>query len=137
MKFLQINHRNVNILEDFISEIGTSSETFRYYTNREPKKAIKSHLITLLLLDSDCVAYGHLDKEGDDIWLGICVKDDKIGKGYGNIVMKKLTTFYDGEIKLSVDSRNSKAISLYKKFSFEEEKRDEGIVFMKKNDTNL
>ena len=130
MRFLQINRENIDFLEEFLSEIGSSSQTFRYYNNKEPKNVIENHLVTLLLYDGGPVGYGHLDKEKGNVWLGICIKDDKTGNGYGNIMMEKLVNYYNGKINLSVDFQNERAIKLYKKFSFVEYKKANGTIFM-------
>ena len=61
------------------------------------------------------------------------MKEGELGKGYGKKIMKKLINFYDGEIYLSVDTTNKKAISLYKKFSFKEIHKDGSILYMKKD----
>ena len=130
MEFLRINHDNIEDLEKFISRIGNSSETFRYYNQRNPRDVVENHMITFLLYDNGPVGYGHLDKEENNVWLGICIKDDKTGNGYGNIMMEKLVNYYNGKINLSVDYQNERAINLYKKFSFVEYKKVNGMIFM-------
>ena len=136
----KISVENLEILDKFISKIGKSRLTFRYFDKRIPKEAIKTHLFTIVLLDSangrykSPVAYGHLDKEGEKVWLGVCVIDSCIGKGYGNIIMKELLNFYDGEIYLSVDEDNIKAINMYKKNKFTNVEINipsrKGLIFM-------
>jgi len=86
-----------------------------------------------LVDDEEPVAYGHLDKEGDTIWLGVAVIEAYLGLGLGVLVMKKLTDFAKENnipvIKLSVDNNNSSAISLYKKLGFVLLEKKEGFSF--------
>jgi hypothetical protein len=119
MGFLSIDTSNIDVLSSFLTEIGSSSNSFRYYSKRNPLDALSNHLTTLLLcVDEIPVAYGHLDKDGENVWLGICVKESEIGKGYGKMMMKVLTSSYGGDIVLSVDRSNDTAISLYLRFGF-------------------
>ena len=137
MGYLSINHENIHHLKNFIDNIGTSSKEFRYYSYRNPDEVIDNHLVTFLLCDIVAVGYGHLDKEDDRVWLGICVKDDQCGKGYGKKIMKKLINSYDGDIWLSVDADNERAINLYKLFSFNIISEDDTVVYMKRNATSI
>ena len=110
------------MLQQFIDEAGTSLKSFRYFQNR-PLEIIKNHLCSFLLLDEEePVAYGHLDKEKETIWLGIAVSEKHIGIGLGVIMMNQLITFAKQnkvkEIKLSVDNDNISAIKLYEKLGF-------------------
>ena len=108
-----------------------SLKSFRYFNKRKPEDAIKSHIATYITYkDGEAAAYGHLDREVDTVWLGICVADSFIGQGLGKEMMSLLVNSYAGRIKLSVDPDNLAAISLYKKFGFEESNRKEDIVFM-------
>jgi ribosomal protein S18 acetylase RimI-like enzyme len=134
MKFLHIDNTNLFYLKDFIKNMGDSSKTFRYFLNRRPEDVIPHHVITFLLYDSgQSVGYGHLDKEGDKVWLGVCIKEEKRAQGYGKEIMKKLIDSYEGEIYLSVDKINKSAISLYKKFLFKELENNDNIIYMKRD----
>jgi len=132
MKFIPINHKNIEHLTQFIENIGASSKFFRYYDKRQASSVINNHIVTLLLFDGPSVGYGHLDKEKDKIWLGICVKEGFEGKGYGKKIMKKLINSYDKDIHLSVDKDNKKAFHLYKRFSFKKIKESDTMFFMKR-----
>ena len=46
--------------------------------------------------------------------------------------MKKLTNSYNGEIHLSVDKDNVKAIKLYELFDFKKIDKNEKIFFMRR-----
>jgi len=132
VKFLSINHKNVFHLNEFIESMGSSSEKFRYYSKRAPEEAIVNHMVTVLLFDGPSVGYGHLDKEADRVWLGICVKDKYCGRGYGKEIMKYLTNSYGGDICLSVDKDNLSAQHLYGLFSFKNIKESGNILYMKR-----
>ena len=137
MNFLHINKDNIHHLKYFLNNIGESSKQFRYYENRKPEKVIDNHMVTFLACDDDCVGYGHLDEENEKVWLGICVKDVACGKGYGKLIMNKLVNSYDGEIWLSVDSTNKKAIKLYDSFSFNLVEQKNDVIYMKRNATSI
>ena len=123
MKIIQITPNNVSILKQFISNIGTSGSSFRYYHNRNVD-VIKNHIVTLVGCNESNIpiAYGHLDKENSIIWLGICVSEKYVGMGFGSMMMQKLIEYGNilsvEKVKLSVDRSNSSAISMYKKFGF-------------------
>jgi len=132
MKFLRINDKNISYLNKFIKNMGNSSKGFRYYSKRNPHMAIGNHILTFLLMDDDAVGYGHLDKEEEKVWLGICVKEGCQGKGYGREIMKRLTGYHTGDIYLSVDKDNEAAVNLYKLFSFEKIGEEANIFYMKR-----
>ena len=132
MKFLPIEHKNIFYLNEFIKDMGASSKKFRYYAKRAPEDAIANHMVTILLFDGPSIGYGHLDKEANKVWLGICVKDKYCGKGYGKEVMRYLTDSYSGDIYLSVDKDNLSAQRLYGLFSFKIIKESGNIFYMKR-----
>lgn len=103
--------------------MGDASKTFRYFNTRKIE-IVYNHLATILLLEAEQpTAYGHLEKEGDDIWLGICVLPQYKGKGFGKLMMNELIrqakTHSVSKISLTVDKANTDAIILYQKFGFE------------------
>jgi ribosomal protein S18 acetylase RimI-like enzyme len=122
MEYLKISKGNLAILEKFLNRIEKGSLSFRYFESR-PLKVISNHIVTLLLIDKGRqIAYGHLDKEDDIVWLGIAVADNERGKGYGKKMMKKLINEAVKnnieEISLTVDKTNIVAIELYKGLGF-------------------
>ena len=137
MEILEIGVENSFFLEKFISKLGNSINTFRYFINRDIS-VIKNHLITLLLINEKGmpVCYGHLDLENSKVWLGIAVIEDEIGKGYSKIMMNNLLEkskhFGLKVIYLTVDIDNSKAISLYEKYDFVEIRKDRNICLMER-----
>lgn len=123
VKICNITKDNSDQLNLFINSAGNSLDTFRYFSSR-PFTVLSNHLCTLLLFENDIpVGYAHLDRDGENIWLGICIAASKKGKGYGNMLMERL--FFEAKqkgvkvIQLSVDKVNLSAISLYEKYGFE------------------
>ena len=129
----EISVKNNELLEEFIATMGNSSDSFRYFKTR-PISVIENHLCTVLLLQDDRpIGYGHLDKEGDDVWFGIAVAHDFVGQGKGKLIMQYLVDKADflklSEIKLSVDENNKHAIKMYIKYGFVEIHRKNGVLF--------
>ena len=133
MKFIKVAKNNINLLEEFVDSLDSEKTKFRYYQKRKPREAIKNHLVTLLLTSESAVGYGHLDVEGDRVWLGICVSNKHHNKGYGTLIMKELIDSYDGTISLSVDKDNQYAISLYNKFGFAVVKEEADYCIMERS----
>lgn len=122
---------NLGCLYEFLDNCSESLKSFRYFDKRRPQEAIENHIVTYVTYcGNEAVAYGHLDREGDTVWLGICVADSFVGQGFGKKMMRLLVDSYAGIITLSVDSNNLAAISLYKKFGFKESKKQKNITFM-------
>ncbi|SJZ74313.1 GNAT family N-acetyltransferase [Sediminibacterium ginsengisoli] len=121
---LQNNPDAKSLLESFTEKMGSSRETFRYFSTRS-FDVIDTHIYTILVIDEkgSPIGYGHLDPAEDIIWLGICVSEAATGKGVGNIIMNDLLNkageLNIPEITLKVDSQNQRAVTLYKKFNFE------------------
>jgi ribosomal protein S18 acetylase RimI-like enzyme len=117
-----INAGNTELLEKFILSAGSSLHTFRYFQNR-PFSVLKNHLVTCLLINENNPAgYGHLDKDGDTVWLGIAIAEGFKGKGLGKLIMEFLVSNAKSnrlsKLKLAVDDGNGPAIRLYEKFGF-------------------
>jgi len=118
----KIDSNNLDLLRSFIDSLGVETETFRYFKSRE-LSVINNHLLTILLLvDGEPVGYGHLDIDGDKVWLGIVVKNDFRGKGLGTKIMEELIKQAKAlnvkELSLTVDTNNDSAIGLYERFGF-------------------
>ena len=85
MKIVKIDESGgLELLRQFIALIGASGSSFRYFNSRPPE-VVRSHVVTLLGLDDagTPVCYGHLDREADTVWLGICVAEGHTGRGLG------------------------------------------------------
>jgi len=106
----------------FLSCLEVGQTQFRYFANRS-LEVVKSHKKTILLKDDEgTIAYGHLEAEGERLWLGIAVVDDRVGKGWGKFMMRKLLSeaevFDFDRVSLRVDNENFAAINLYKGLGF-------------------
>jgi ribosomal protein S18 acetylase RimI-like enzyme len=128
---------NPSILEikKFIDSNPNGLKKFRYF-NKRGFDVIKNHLKTLLLVDNEkIVGYSHLDREGDDIWFGIMICDDCVGKGHGSFLIKETLSEFYGDVKLTVDKDNLPAINLYTKNNFKilEEHSDYFLMINKKS----
>lgn len=135
-QIVEINEKNIFLLENFISNMGSSNKTFRYFQKRS-LDCIKNHLLCCVLLkDGQSIAYGHLDQDGKNIWLGVCVIEKQTGCGYGKKIMSYLTNFAKSnnlqKIRLSVDKNNHNAINMYISFGFIEKSRTNNFIFMEK-----
>ena len=133
---------DIQLLSDFLKDAGISLKTFRYFEKR-PLEFIKNHSYTILVLNENKtpIGYGHLDPQGDIVWLGICVAENQVGKGYGKVIMSELTqkADFDGisELILQVDKANVSAVSLYKKFNFIITDEKEGLYLIMKRARNV
>jgi len=110
-------------LAKFVKSLENGGKQFRYFQKR-PIQIVKSHEITLLLkTKGDTVAYGHLEKEDDRLWLGIAVADACVGQGWGKKMMRELIAEANAlsvdKISLRVDIDNEGGIRLYKNMGFE------------------
>ncbi len=119
---LEITTHNSDVLKKFIENLDEEKNTFRYYNTRDID-VISNHVYTvLLLLNGDPISYGHLDKEGNAVWLGILVIKEYQGKGVSKVMMdlllKKAKMLKLDTIQLSVDKDNKKAVKLYEKYKF-------------------
>jgi len=124
-------------IQKFIGSAGSSLKTFRYFEKRSID-CINCHIVTFLYVDGkEYLGYGHLDKDIQDIWLGICVSENYLGKGLGKQIMSDLIT--EGEklgienIRLTVDSDNLAAVKLYDNVGFVREKISGNTLYMRLN----
>ena len=127
---------NPEEIQKFLDNCGGSLDTFTYFDQR-PTSIIKNHLLTILAYeDKKPVAYGHLEKEDNKIWLGICVAEKNQGQGFGKKIMAELLDFADKnflEVTLSVKEHNKRAISLYTQLNFVPIMVKEKNIFMRRN----
>ena len=134
MKIVKVNENNIHLLVYFLSNLGSSSKSFRYFEKRNIS-IIQHHLVTLLYLNNKDIpfCYGHLDKENNLVWLGLCVIESQTNKGYGtkmlNYLISEAKKANLNSINLSVDKSNNIAISLYKKFKFIQKSEDNNILY--------
>lgn len=136
LRSLEIKKFNVELLKTFIDNLDKEKETFRYYNERSVH-VISNHVYTVLLfLGDEPIAYGHLDKENDVVWLGILVKTEYQGKGVSKKMMMLLLNRANElnlkAIQLSVDKVNERAIALYRKYDFEIIQEYEDYIILRK-----
>jgi GNAT superfamily N-acetyltransferase len=127
------NNAHLDLLYNFINSLGSSEQSFRYFSSR-PITAINNHLCTVLLLENNqAIGYAHLDKEEENIWFGIAIAEGHTGKGLGDklihYVLEKSEQLKVYELKLSVDETNQHAINLYKKHGFDLFKKSNSTLF--------
>lgn len=130
MQLIEVTYSDKEIINRFIQNLGSSSSTFRYFNKRDIT-CVNNHLITCMVIENgEPIAYGHLDKEKDKVWLGVCVIENKKSLGLGTIILNYLIAFakrnFITRIHLTVDKHNTIACKLYKKYGFVEfsEKQD-------------
>jgi len=129
--------KDLQILQKSLEKSTTGTKKFRYYSTRN-FEIIKNHIITFLYYDNgECVGYGHLDNENGEIWLGIIVFDEYIGKGYGKKIISSLIESYSGPISLTLDVTNIAALNLYLSFGFKIIEKNKNYYKMKRNKTAL
>lgn len=118
----EIRLSETNLIKEFLFFAGSSLNSFRYFDKR-PLTIISNHVITVLMFkNNQPIGYGHLDRDHDDVWLGIAISELMRGRGYGKILMDYLLKIAKNknikEVRLSVDKVNREAIGLYSYFGF-------------------
>lgn len=137
IKSITNSKEDIYLLESFLKNAGNSLKTFRYFGKRA-LDVIQNHKYTILIINENKVpvGYGHLDLCDDIVWLGICVSEDQVGRGYGNLIMEDLLKKADSdgilEITLQVDKENVSAIKLYTKFDFIKHTEKDGLYLIMK-----
>lgn len=104
---------------------------FRYFDSRDAIH-LDNHFYHFILKDPDPVGYGHLDYEERKMWLGMCVLDSFVGRGYGKIILENLIdNRQNHSLHLTVDKDNFKAINLYLSNGFKIYNQTEKIFYCK------
>jgi len=140
---IDINEKNFELVTKFLKNCKNSLSTFRYFSSRDVKRSLINHKSTIILeCDNNIVGYAHLDRDSENLWLGICIADKYIGLGFGNILMREiLAKNYPWEkLSLTVDNDNISAIKLYEKHNFiktEKTKKFIKMELIKRHDTDL
>ena len=122
-KYQHIQVENIDLVRRFLLELGSGAESFRYFDKR-PIEVVLGLLLSVIITDeiNKPVAYGHLDREGDNLWLGVAVADKAQGLGLGRKMMEYLINYARNEkeqsIVLTVDKTNLRAIKLYEFYNF-------------------
>lgn len=132
----KINKNHIKDIALFIENCGNSKNFFTYFNKRDVS-VIENHIATFLVYVGNIpIAYSHLDKEDDKVWLGICVSEMYTGKKIGKILLENTIEAARKEklesIFLSVHKANEVAIHLYKKNGFVQYYENNLVLFMKK-----
>lgn len=134
LHIIEIDETNSHYITTFLSN--NIPSTFRYFKSRSID-IIKNHILTIVLLNKEQIpiGYAHIDHE-DKFWLGICILETYHGMGLGSKMLEYIFNHEKikplTEIFLTVDSINTKAINLYKKFDFDIVEQRDNIYVMKK-----
>lgn len=134
LHIIEIDETNHHYITTFLSN--SIPSTFRYFKSRSID-IIKNHILTIVLLNKEQIpiGYAHIDHE-DKFWLGICILETYHGMGLGSKMLEYIFNHEKikplTEIFLTVDSINTKAINLYKKFDFDIVEQRDNIYVMKK-----
>ena len=138
MKFLKITNQNdLQVLSKFIDSLDEEKNTFRYFDKRKIE-IVYNHEITYLMFGkkNEILAYGHIEKDSNNYWLGILVPIKHQSKGNGLLMMNKLIEeskkLKIPKITLSVYKSNKKAVNLYDKMGFSILKEDKSNLFFEK-----
>lgn len=131
VKSLEDNAQDKALLERFLDTANSSLNAFRYFSSRG-YEVLRDHIGTLLLLkDGEPVVYGHLDKAGDTIWLGIAAIESQKGLGLGKLMMRHLIELgYQSKLSkltLRVDKDNTAAFNLYRSNGFIVDENDTDV----------
>ena len=123
------NNISFNFIKEIVNMNINLKKTFRYFDSRD-ESCFDNHFYHFILNDPDPVGYGHLDYEDGMMWLGMCVFDSYVGKGYGKSILKTLIdNRKNHNLHLSVDKDNFKAINLYLSNGFKIYNQTEKIFY--------
>lgn len=123
------NNISFNFVKEIVGQNKKLKKTFRYFDFRD-ERCFNNHFYHAILSDPDPVGYGHLDYEDGRMWLGMCVFDAYVGKGYGKLIFNALIDNRENHsLHLTVDKDNFKAINLYLSNGFKIYKQTEKIFY--------
>lgn len=123
LSFREISADDVEMIEKFLRNAESALQSFRYFSSR-PLTVIRNHVVTVLItFDDNPIGYGHLDRDGNNVWLGIALADEARGRGLGvkmmDYLINKAKNIELSEVLLTVDKDNLQAIKLYHKCGFQ------------------
>jgi len=128
-------------VDDDVQKLRTFSElnhppSFRYFTTRVFEDAIKTHVVTLMY---STYGYAHidLDLQSGRHYLGVCVMPDYQGKGVGKRLIELILKLYTGDIYLTVDKENMRAILFYETYGFSRIQESQTTYTYKKHGMTL
>ena len=125
------NNISFNFIKEIVNMNINLKKTFRYFDSRD-ESCFDNHFYHFILNDPDPVGYGHLDYEDGMMWLGMCVFDSFVGRGYGKLIFETLIDKRESHsLHLTVDKDNFKALNLYISNGFKIYKQTERIFYCK------
>lgn len=109
--------------EKFINVVNAGLPFFKFYEKRGYAHVLKIKAPFLYSTGDIFIGYGHLDDDTSTIWLGITIKPEYRGKGYGKAIIRDLIKEYldystTKKLRLAVNKNNKKAIQLYYREGF-------------------
>ena len=113
-------HDNESLIEldNFIKSNLIGLKHFRYFKNRT-YSVLKNHVYTSLYYEKNqLVGYGHLDLEGDKIFVGIMVSDNQVRKKIGTEILIVLIKNSSKSLYCTVDILNKPSFNLVTKNGF-------------------
>jgi hypothetical protein len=112
MDIIKIDKFNTDLLKLFLEPRAEISGYFRYFDTRNTETIIQNHLVTFVGMENGVpISYGHIDKQDDIFWLGICVHNSYQKKRYGTCMMYRLLSIAKKN-KISVNLAVDKVLSL-------------------------
>lgn len=118
-------------IKNIVDSNNNLKKTFRYFDSRD-ETCFNNHFYHFILNDPNPVGYGHLDYDNGKMWLGMCVFDSYVGRGYGKLIFETLIDKRENHsLHLTVDKDNFKAINLYLSNGFKIYKQTERIFYCK------
>jgi len=132
-KLIDVNPKDISCIEKFLGNCNKSLKTFRYFSSRDISESLKNHKSTVILTyEDEPIGYAHLDRDSECLWLGVCVADNYVGRGFGGLLIKEilLRNKPEEKITLTVDRDNNSAINLYRKHGFVPIETTEKIIKM-------
>ena len=106
------NNISFNFVKEIVGQNKKLKKIFRYFDFRD-ERCFDNHLYHAILSDPDPVGYGHLDYEDGKVWLGMCVFDACVGKGYCKTIFNTLLGNRRTYSTFDSRQRQFKAINLY------------------------
>ncbi|MDT0582690.1 GNAT family N-acetyltransferase [Brumicola blandensis] len=126
----------MSLLGELVENVRSTDESFRYFDSRELSIVADHDANFLFNLHGKAVAYGHLESEGADTWLGVCVHSGYRNQSFGSTMLKLLLATAVRQnisvVSLTVDINNPSAIRLYESFGFVVIKEDDTFYKMQK-----
>lgn len=135
MELVTTTYETISPWVDFLTKELPSN--FRYFTNRS-LKVVSQHIVTVIATQNSIpVGYGHIDRENNINWVGICVIESHQHQGIGRYILdflhKTSKTLSVPLLQLAVDKVNTPAFRLYSEFGYFVHSKNEHYYIMRKH----